>query len=336
MNAKAFAAAATIVAAAVSSAGAEPVSLKFATLNPPNAHLNVQFIRPWVARINAEGKDALRIEQFDGLTIANNLNVFDRVHDDVEQIAFGLPIYVSGKYPLTDVTTLPFVAEKSESASVAFWRLYESGAFGAEYADLRPLITLTLPQQGVHLTKKPVKSLDDLRGVKMRAASKITAQLATSFGATPISINVGEMFEALQRGTIEATFMPWTAFQPFKLAEVTYYHVDVPLGGAPALIFMARKKYDSLPAAARRAIDANSGEKPTREFGKFWDATQTSARAQVADLKGQTIVTLSTQKFEPWRQRAQAVVDQWAAETPGGAKVLAAFRAEIARAGTAT
>jgi TRAP-type C4-dicarboxylate transport system substrate-binding protein len=191
---------------------------------------------------------------------------------------------------------------------------------------------VTFPQQGLHTTKKPIRTLDDMRGLKFRAANKITSQMTASFGATPISLSVGEMFEGLQRGTIEGTFMPWTAFQPFKLAEVTHHHLDVPLGGAPALIFMARKKYDALPAAARRVIDANSGEKPTREFGKFWDATQISARDEVKNSKGHTVVELSAAEFEPWRQRAQAVLDQWVKDTPGGAKVLEAFRAEIARA----
>jgi TRAP-type C4-dicarboxylate transport system substrate-binding protein len=308
----------------------EEVVLKYATLNPPGSAVSREFNGPWVDRVNAAGKGALRVDKFEGYALANNLNVYDRVLADVVQIAWGIPIYFTGKFVATNVTGLPFIGDKAESMSTAYWRLYEKGVFGPEYSEIRPLITVGLPQSGIHMSSRAMKTLDDFKGVKFRTGSKIAGDIILALGGTPISIEVGEMTQALQRNLVEGVIMPWTAFNPFKLDEVTKYHVDVPFGGGPIFIFMARKKYDALPAVARGAIDANSGEKATREFGRWWDNEQEKTRARIKATPGHTVATLPPEEYARWKARVQTVLDDWAKNTPGGKRVLDAFVAEIA------
>jgi len=317
--------------AASAPAAAEEIVLKYATLNPPGSSVSREFNTPWVDKINEAGKGALRVEKFEGFALANNLNVYDRVLADVAQMAWGIPIYFTGKFVLTNVTGLPFIGDHAESMSTAFWRLYAQGKFGSEYSEIQPLITIGLPQSGIHMASKAMKTLEDFKGVKFRTGSKVAGDIILALGGTPISIEVGEMTQALQRGTVEGVIMPWTAFNPFKLDEVTHYHVDVPFGGGPIYIFMAKKKYEALPAAARAAIDANSGEKASRDFGRWWDNEQEKTRARITATPGHTVTTLPPAEYARWKARVQTVLDDWARNTPGGKPVLDAFVAEIAK-----
>jgi TRAP-type C4-dicarboxylate transport system substrate-binding protein len=101
-------------------------------------------------------------------------------------------------------------------------------------------------------------------------------------GGLPLAMPIIDIYEAVQRGTADGTTIQWTAFQPFKLAEVTSYHVDVFLGSQPSMVLMAKKNYQALPAQARKLIDDNSGEKQTRVFGQFWmpSTTRPGARSK--------------------------------------------------------
>jgi TRAP-type C4-dicarboxylate transport system substrate-binding protein len=327
-----YAAALCAIALSTSGTFADPTVLKFATLNPPQSHLNVQFIKPWTARINAAAPDELKIEPYELYALASNVNVYDRVLSDVAQIGWGLPIYFTGKFVTTNVTTLPFTADKSVDASLAYWRMYARGDFGTEYSEIHPLVLIVFPQSGLHMAKREIRTLDDLKGTKIRTGSKVVGDVATALGATPISIEVGEMYQSFERGLVDGTIMPWTAFQPFKMQEVTHFHVDVPLGAGSAMIFMAKKRYEGLSAAARKALDDNTGEAPVREFGRFWDRIDDEARAAVKAMPGHTVKTMSPAEFAPWRQRVEPVLADWVKETPNGAKVLETFRAEIAKA----
>ena len=311
---------------------ADPVTLRFASLNPPQSFLMTQFIRPWVAKLNEQGKDYFKIDIFDGLTLANNVNVYDRVIDDVVQMAWGLPSNFSRKFNNTNVVALPLIGDRSEDSSVALWRMYESGVLGAEYSDIKPLMLIALPQQGIHTRGTRIEKLEDVRGVRLNSGNKVTTDIIAALGATASSINVGEMYEAVQRGTVEGVLMPWTAFQPLRLDEVTRMHLDESFGTSPAAIFMSKKTFDALPEPARKIIEANSGEQQSREFGRIWDVEQARAREMVKGQSGHTVITLDAADRERWRQRLEGVVAEWIKSNPEGEKVLPEFRAQLTRA----
>ena len=99
-------------------------------------------------------------------------------------------------------------------------------------------------------------------------------------------------YEALQRGTADGAIFPWAAFQPYRLAEVTSYHVDAELGGGPGAIIMSRKRYDALSAEARKAIDDNTQEPQSRVWATAFDEEAKKQRDTVKASASHTIVQL--------------------------------------------
>lgn len=326
-----------IVAAALlgmgASAWAGELVLKFATVEKADVHDNVRIMHPWAEHINQDAHGLFHIQVMDGYSIANPLNVYNRVLDDVVQIAWGLPDLATGKFKLSQVVELPYLSNDlsndSEVASVAFWRLYKTGLLDADFDQIVPLKLTVFPQAGVHFREKPT-SLDNLNGVKMIIGNKITADVALALGAAPLAFAVNEYYEVLQRGTADAVLVGWSGFEPFKLAEVTKYHLDVPLGSAPGYVFMAKKKFDSLPAEVQQILISNSDEKESRAFGQFWDDVNKEARASTSQLAHHDFLKLTAEQDKAWHDRVEAVINAWAKSQPGGEAILATYRQILA------
>jgi TRAP-type transport system periplasmic protein len=313
----------------IAAAYADETTLIFATTDPGTIDLNTLLLHPWADRVNKDGAGVLHIDVRDGGAIANHTNYYDRVLDDVVQISFGQVNFIAGKFPRAGIMNLPFIADSSESASVAFWRLYKSGLIDAEFRDIKPILFASLPQGSLHVAK-PTPSLDNLNGLKIAAGAKGITTAITDLGGSASSITAPDLYEAIQRRTIDGTVMPWTGMNTFKLDEVTTYHVETPLGASLAMLFMTGKRYDALPPAAKKIIDDNSGEAESRRAGMYYDQTNKKARARVVAEAGQTIISLPPAQAASWRQRIAPVTDDWVQATPDGAKILAAFKEFIA------
>jgi TRAP-type C4-dicarboxylate transport system substrate-binding protein len=324
---KSILAAALGATALVTGAQAAETTLRFATINLPQAHLNVRILHPWAEAVNAAGKGEIQLEVRDGMTMANPVNYYERVESDVVQVAFGVQNTIVDKLKLSQVVSLPGVVTKSEEASTAYWRMYARGDFKDDYKDIHPFSLTIFPPSGIHFANE-IKDLDSIKGKKLIAGSPPIVALATSLGATPLSIPLADTYEALQRGTADGTVMMYTAFQPFKLGEVTNYHVETSFGGAGSMIFMMKSKYDGLSAAARKILDDQSGEPLSRKFGRMWDDVEAEGRAAL-DPQKHKFIKLTADQQANFDKLAAQTADDWAKSTPGGAKVLADFRAEI-------
>jgi TRAP-type C4-dicarboxylate transport system substrate-binding protein len=325
-----------LVAAAVAlafpvAAMADEVHLIFATLAPAEYTSVTKVYMPWANRINVAGKGILQIDVRNGMALASNANVYDRVDADVIQIAAGIPGLVGGKFPLTEVVGLPFVADDAENGSVTYWRLYKAGLLDIEYKDIYPLaLSMYLPQ-GVHLAKAPA-SLDDLKGIRLRVVTKLSGEVISRLGGTPEVIEPADTFSAVQRGMVDGVVMSWAGLGQLNLLDVTFYHVETPLGTGATMVFMARKKYEALPPTAKKLLDEYSGESFSRAVGRNFDEESRSQRASITASGKHTIVSLSPAQDAHWRQSIEPVIDAWVASHPGGEKLLAAYRQLLADA----
>ena len=324
--------ASAITLAPAAPAGADAITLKFATLSTADGPLNQRMLHPWAERVNAAGKGVVQLDVRDGFAIANYNNIYDRVLDDVVQVAFTVTGSIAGKFALSSLVDLPFLFERPDDASIAYWRLYKSGALDREYTEIVPLYLVTLANSGLHLDRAP-PSPDDIKGFKIVASSKITGDIVSALGGVPISLQQNEMYTALQRHAVDGTYGAWTSFPAFKLGEVTSYHIEAKLGGAPAMVFMARKSFEALPAAARKILEDNSGEGASRLFGEYWMKLDDEVRQQYRAMPSHTIADLSPAQLQAWRAKLEPIYTQWEKDTPGGETVLAQYRSLLGAVG---
>ncbi|CUH82170.1 TRAP transporter substrate-binding protein DctP [Tropicibacter naphthalenivorans] len=213
--------------------------------------------------------------------LANHQNFYDRVSDDVIQIGWGMTIFNPGRFPRTLVSTLPFMVETAEQGSAALCAMYQDGAFGDDLADIQPLLFVEFPQSSLHTKGGALSAMDDVKGRKIITTGPAAAAMVEDHGGAPLSFNIAEQYEAIQRGAADGTILNFTGVAGFRLHEVTDTHLVAPLGGAMGLVFMSKDRWNALSEDARSAIMAESGCDGSRAFGQFIDGWEADAMAMI-------------------------------------------------------
>lgn len=324
------AAALALAVFAASAARAEPIEIKFASFIGPQAHLNVRIFGPWSDRVTKASQGTLKITLVPGGVLGKNGQIVDRVNSGVAGIGFDLQAYYPAKFPKSEILSLPFEWEKSSVSSLAFWRLYEKGLM-KEYDDLVPLSFFAFSNVRLMMRRPFEGGIDGLKGMKLGTGGKLRSLMVQKLGATPISVLSAETYQALSRGVIDGAAFPWTAVQPFRIQEVAKFYLDVPLGGSPGMTFMNKRLFDSLPAAAKKAIMDNSGEAYVRESGKFWDVVEEEGREIARKEPGNKIVAVSPAELGAWKKKVAGLAEEWAKTVDNGPALVKAFREEIAK-----
>jgi len=316
------AAAAVLIAAPVA---AQTVTLKLNSPAPPRSYLHSGVFGPWAKAVEADSGGTLKIELFYGGTLGGFPVTYDRVIDGVADVGFILTSMAGGKLKQQDVASLPYETDTSTEAAVALWNLFEKGVTAPEFSQVKPLGIWVFPNAALH-SNKPVKTLDDVKGLKIIAGNLSAAKIATALGGTPVTFRPDQAYQAVSRGTVDAVLMPFTGMAVFKVNEVTKYHLDEALGSDSALFFMNKQKYASLPAKAKAAIDKHSYITLARKLGQKTTEEWLRTRNIVKD----SVTKLSDAERKRWHEALAPVAKEWAQATPGGDKVLNAFRAEVA------
>lgn len=305
-------------------AAAQPIVLKLASPAPPRGYVNAGVLAPWAQAVGEASEGTLKIETFFGGTLGNFAVTYDRVVDGVADIGFILTAFAGGKFKQHDVAALPFEAKSALAASTALWNLYEKGVTAAEYDAVRPLAIWTFPNAALH-SKTLIRTLEDFKGKKVVASNLITGKIVVALGGAMVALRPDEAYQAITRGVAEGVLTPFTGMVAFKIHEVTKHHLDAALGGDSALLFINRKRYESLPQKAKQAIDKFSYLQLSERLGGRTDSEWLDSRNVVKA----SVVALSPEQEAAWKKRLAPIAVEWAKETPNGVKVLNAYRAEI-------
>ena len=322
------AAVAGLVAGAMAPARAdEPTVLKFAYPGPLASWPATKGVAPWAAKIKAASGDLVEIKIYPG--IASYRNVYDRILNGVADFGFGTFGRIEGQFPKTSVTGLPFLADNSVETGLGVWRLYAKGVIADEYRRVKPIAMFGFGNSELFLTSA-IKSLDDLKGLKVFANGRSVARIVTLVGAVPITSNPAELFQGLNRGIAHGAVFTWSGVQQFKLVELIKFDINIPFGRTGGYFFMNKEAFARLPAKAQQAIDKYSGDDLSRFMGQEADNQDEADRAHVmAANPNQKGMKLSAAELDKLRHVLAPVTDEWVKATPDGAKVLAAYRAEV-------
>ena len=300
------------------SSGAQELTLKFHHIWPPQAMAPVQVIAPWCDKVAAESNNRIKCQMFPAMSGGGTPpQLVDRVKDGVDDLVITLPGYTAGRFPAMEVFELPFMTNSAEVGAAAAWDFLQKYAV-KEFPGTRILATWIHDEGYVHTRDKPIKSLDDLKGLKLRAPTRQTNKLLAKLGATPVGMPVTGVADAVSKGTIDGFVLPWEVIPAFKLHEMVKYHTETdasrPAMYSAGFVFaMNQAKYDSLPADLKKVIDNNSGAALSRQIGKVWDASQAVGRKAASD-RGNNFVRLSAAETDNWIKASAPLYDEWVAD----------------------
>ncbi len=303
------------LALAAQAASAQEVSLKFHHIWPPQAMAPVQVITPWCDKVAAESNNRIKCQMLPAMSGGGTPpQLVDRVKDGVDDLVITLPGYTAGRFPAMEVFELPFMTNSAEAGASAAWEYLQKYAL-KEFPGTKILATWVHDEGYVHTRDKPIRSLDDFKGMKLRAPTRQTNKLLAKLGASPVGMPVPSVADAVSKGTIDGFVLPWEVIPAFKLHEMVKYHTETdasrPAMYSAGFVFaMNQAKYDGLPADLKAVIDKNSGAALSKQIGKTWDASQAVGRKAAVD-RGNSFIQLSAAETDNWMKASASLYDEW-------------------------
>lgn len=325
---KAILAAGLAIVGAQTAFAQEAVELRFGVQTPPQVHYNKELFVPWAEKVAGDSEGTLNVTMFFAGTLGKEGQFVDLVESGAADIALDVAAYYPGRFALSDVASLPLLVKGATQGSEALWTVFEEGKFGNQFDGLKMLAVSTPPAATVLTTEKKVTVPEDMNGLKIAGGGKIKGAMIDAVGAAPVDVKIFELYQSLDRNVVDGAMTYYTAIPPFKLNEVAKHYLDVPLGGSFMMVFMSQEKFDSLPDAAKKAIEMNSGMSMSRAFGEVWDRAQQVGRKMATDAGG-TISEPSEEQMEAWVAVFQPIVDDWAASVEGGKEVVEALKSSL-------
>ena len=231
----------------------------------------------------------------------------------------------------------------AEATSKAYWEYFQTVA-SDEFKDTQVLALQVHGPGVIHTADKAVKSIADLRGMKMRAPTRQVTKLMDVLGATPVGMPLPGIPDALSKGTINGCVIPWEVVPSVKVNELTKFHAEFdPAGGSlyttTFVMAMNKAKYNSLAPDLKKVIDNNSGSATSAWLGKTQQGNDGIGRKTASD-RGNTIYTLSVAEAQEFRRKSRAVEVEWVEDMNkkgfDGKKLLETARALIEKHGKTT
>lgn len=312
----------TVAAAAsavfVASSHGQEITLKISHFFPPTSNAHANILVPWTKHVEATSNGRIKFQIYPSMQIGGTPGqLFDQAKDGVADIVWTLPGYTPGRFPKSEVFELPLFVQSGEQASRAAWE-YGQKHLVDEFRGVKLLSVHTHDAGLLHMVKKPVRTMDDLRGEKLRAPNRVANKMLTALGASPVSVPFSALHEGLSKGILDGLFITWEALPSTKINEVVKHHTEMP-AGSPALytsvivIAMNDAKYQSMPADLRLILDRNSGMELGAAIGRSWDQSALAARQAEAG-SGDKLITLAPEEYTRWQVAAQRVTRDWVAE----------------------
>lgn len=319
-----------LAALVVTSVGAEPVRLKFASFVGPNHPLNADIINEFIERVNRDSEGTLQIELFPGGTLAKPADVYRNVQNGIAEMGWTIAGYTPGRFPELTVSELPFEVQDTREGSVAMWGLYERGLVGG-FDDVKVISLMTTNPARMHLRDAGAE-WNKLSGKKLRAASTVLSETITALGGTPVGMPVPQVAESLSKGVVDGALADWFSLNGWNIMGSTRTHFDVPLGTPAAYVIMNKRAYERLPEAAQQSLEKHGGAAFARLWGSRLHEHDMDTKKETAAAPGHTIVSFSESEMATLRQQLQPITDAWVNKTANGQEILEVVRSELKKA----
>jgi TRAP-type C4-dicarboxylate transport system substrate-binding protein len=296
---------------------AQEVTLRLHQFLPPVATVPAKILKPWGEEVTAASDGRIVIQHFDAMALGGRPpELLDQARDGVVDLAMTVVGYTPGRYPRTEVFELPFMMKNPVGTSRAFWEMVESDFQESEYQDVK-VLGAWVHGPGVIHTKDPVTKLEDMKGKTLRGPTRVINDMLSELGATPVGMPLPAIPEALSKGVIDGTVIPWEVTPAVRLSELVSNHAefsgDEALYTATIVLVMNKAKYDALPDDLKAILDEKSGAALSTFAAEVMFEYDKPGR-DIAVAAGNTIVQLDEAEVARWKEAAQPVVDRWVAD----------------------
>jgi TRAP-type C4-dicarboxylate transport system substrate-binding protein len=274
----------------------------------PAPHKHSVLANEWGKEIEKRTNGRVVVTMHYGGTLTPAPQVYDGVIKGISDIGMSVCGYTRGRFPLTEVVELP-LGLRSGWAITKVINEYIAKFKPKEFDEVK-MMYMHAHGPGLLHTKKAVNQLEDVKGMKIRAFGAVT-KIASALGGVPVSMPMGETYEALSRGVVEGSIAPYEALQGWKWGEVVKFTVEAPAMYYSSAFFVAmnKAKWNALPPDIQKIIEQINGEWIDKQ-GKAWDEIDKAGKDFTIKL-GNKIITLSVDENRRWEKVLKPLYDEY-------------------------
>jgi TRAP-type C4-dicarboxylate transport system substrate-binding protein len=313
-------------------APAETIKLSYSVFFPPT-HVQCIAATNWAHEIEKRTGGRVKITIYPAGSLTKADQCYEGVVKGISDIGMSCFAYTRGRFPLLEGVDLPLGYPNGMTATRIANAMIQKHK-PAELADVHVLY-VHAHGPGILASKKPVKSLDDMKGLKVRATG-LSSKIVESLGGTPVAMSQPETYEALQKGVVDATLCPIETLKGWKQGETIQYVVDSTAIGYTTAMFvvMNKDKWAGLPANLQKVFNAVSQEWIT-QHGAAWDQADKDGREFVTQLKRE-FIQLPEAEQQRWKAAVKPLLEDYVKKSKEknlpGDSLLADVQAELAKA----
>lgn len=290
-------------------ATAGPMKLSYANFPPAPTFPCVQMER-WKEEVEKRTGGQVAIDTYPGGTLLGAKNMMDGVIAGTADIGCLCMAYQPGRFVITNACTLPLDQPNAKAASLALWDLYNKYRPEA-FAKVKVLTMFTTAPANI-MCKKPIRNLDDIKGVDLRAPGN-AGKAIKAWGGNPVGMPMPQTPEALQKGVVKGLFSSLEVLKDFKFAETCRYVTETNKGVIPFAVVMNMDKWNTLPADVKKVME-DLGEEQSEWTGSYMDNHVEEAIAWSKETHKVEFITLSKEEKAKWDALAAPITDAWIKE----------------------
>jgi TRAP-type C4-dicarboxylate transport system substrate-binding protein len=291
---------------------ADPINLNYANFPPAPTFPCVQMER-WKTEVEKRTNGKVAVKTFPGGTLLDAKNMMDGVIAGTADIGCLCMAYQPGRFMVTNATSLPLGFPDATVASLVLWDLYNKYK-PAEFSQVKVLTMFACAPANIY-AKVPVKTLDDLKGLQLRASGG-AADVLKALGATPVGMPQSEAPEALQKGVVKGMASSLETLMDFKYAELCKYVTifDGPI--YPFAVVMNMNSWNKLPKDVQKVME-DMGTEQSKWTGEYMDNhVKKSIEWSKANHQIE-IYTLPPAERAKWDKLMEPIIAKWVEEAKG-------------------
>ena len=269
--------------------GAQPIELKLAYF-VGDQHAMSQWLIKWANNLEKDSSGRITVKRFPGSQMGPVQQHYDFVRTGQADVAWFLHGATPGRFPLTELVQVPYLVGSAEiGTKVLNDSELRSKYLDAEHKGVKVLLLLTHQPGNVHTTKKPIRTVEDMKGLRIRFASPTIRDFIAALGGTPVGVLPTEQVEQLQKGTIDSVFIDYGgAGIAFKMGGVLKYSTEMYSYVSSFGVAMNPDFWNRLSPDLQGMV-TKSMTGVEKEVGEAWDGLDVPGKKAIMDGGGEAI-----------------------------------------------
>lgn len=290
------------------------VDLSISSFMPGPHPQHTDLFEPFIEQVEEVTEGRVTGTMYPANALGESNAQYDLVVNGVADMSMALHGYTPGRFPLTGVTELPFMGGNAVESTEIFWNLHEQFPEIAEEHDGTKVAWLFKNDPAQLLTvDKPIQSPEDLNGLRIRTPSPAANGILEAYGAIPVSMPMGDVYEAMQRGVVDGALAPASVITNFQLADVTGYITKGDFYTSSLFVVINPNTWSQIAEEDQVAIEELMGEAMALKAGEIYDEDGEGGW-NAAREGGIEIYEISDEELDTWKAPLEHLNEEWVEE----------------------